>query len=92
METGEFSELTSPLSLIFRYRTRRRKTRYEPPLVVPSPDNKLADDVLYERDSGYSPPSSSYEAPSYNSYEEIKMIFSSNAKTAVFVALICLLS
>ena len=58
-------------SVIFRYRTRRRKTRYEPPLVVPSPDNKLADNVLYERDSGYSPPSSSYEAPSYNSYEEI---------------------
>merc|ERR1712183_91075 len=50
-----------------KYRTRRRKTRYEPPLVVP--DNKLADNVLYERDSGYSPPSSSYEAPSYNSYE-----------------------
>ena len=71
-----FSELTSiPPSLSFRYRTRRRKTRYEPPLVVPSPDNKLADDVLYERDSGYSPPSSSYEAPSYNSYEETKMIF-----------------
>ena len=43
--------------------------------MVPSPDNKLADDVLYERDSGYSPPSSSYEAPSYNSYEETKMIF-----------------
>jgi len=52
-----------------KYRTRRRKTRYEPPLVVPIPDNKLADNVLYERDSGYSPPSSSYEAPSYNSYE-----------------------
>merc|ERR1712183_865040 len=52
-----------------KYRTRRRKTRYEPPLVVP--DNKLADNVLYERDSGYSPPSSSYEAPSYSppSYE-----------------------
>ena len=61
-------------SLISRYRTRRRKNRYEPPLVVPSPDNKLAHDVLYERDSGYSPPSSSYEVPSYNSYEEIKMI------------------
>merc|ERR1712037_320272 len=52
-----------------KYRTRRRKNRYEPPLVVPSPDNQLADNVLYERDSGYSPPSSSYEAPSYNSYE-----------------------
>merc|ERR1711997_1251506 len=52
-----------------KYRSRRRKNRYEPPLVVPNPDNKLADNVLYERDSGYSPPSSSYEAPSYNSYE-----------------------
>lgn len=49
-----------------KYRMRRRKNRYEPPLVVPSQDNKLADNVLYERDSGYSPPSSSYDAPSYN--------------------------
>merc|ERR1711923_174510 len=62
-----------------KYRTRRRKNRYEPkpydPLVVPSQDFNAAatipDNQLYDRDSSYdspnsyNPPSSSYEAPSY---------------------------
>ena len=68
----------------FRYRTRRRKNRYEPkpydPLVVPSQDFNAAatipDNQLYDRDSSYDPPSSSYNSPadSYSppssSYEE----------------------
>ena len=66
----------------FRFRLRRRKNRYEPPLVVPE-DGELSPNVLYERDSSYNAPSSSYNAPSSsyetpgysNSYEENKMIF-----------------
>merc|ERR1712113_1382235 len=58
-----------------KYRTRRRKNRYEPkpydPLVVPSQDFNAAatipDNQLYDRDSSYDPPSSSYDSPnSYN--------------------------
>merc|ERR1719310_526589 len=56
-----------------KFRTRRRKNRYEPkpydPLVVPSQDFNAAatipDNQLYDRDSSYDAPSSSYEAPSY---------------------------
>merc|ERR1712025_985267 len=55
-----------------KYRTRRRKNRYEPkpydPLVVPSQDFNAAatipDNQLYDRDSSYDPPSSS-DTPSY---------------------------
>merc|ERR1712107_197823 len=54
-----------------KYRTRRRKNRYEPkpydPLVVPSQDFNAAatipDNQLYDRDSSYDPPSSSYNSP-----------------------------
>merc|ERR1711983_659154 len=54
-----------------KYRTRRRKNRYEPkpydPLVVPSQDFNaaatIADNQLYDRDSSYDPPSSSYNSP-----------------------------
>jgi len=58
-----------------KYRTRRRKNRYEPkpydPLVVPSQDFNAAatipDNQLYDRDSSYDAPSSSYDSPnSYN--------------------------
>merc|ERR1712107_608057 len=57
-----------------KFRTRRRKNRYDP-LVIPSSDypGTLAEDKLYDRDSSYqapadsyNSPSSSYEAPSYN--------------------------
>merc|ERR1712066_40793 len=52
-----------------KFRLRRRKNRYEPPLVVPE-DGELSPNVLYERDSSYNAPSSSYDAPGYsNSYE-----------------------
>ena len=62
--------------VVFRFRLRRRKNRYEPPLVVPTQEQELSPDVLYERDSSYNAPSSSYEAPGYsNSYKEYKMIF-----------------
>merc|ERR1712066_1034527 len=50
-----------------KFRLRRRKNRYEPPLVVPE-DGELSPNVLYERDSSYNAPSSSYNAPS-SSYE-----------------------
>merc|ERR1711936_592770 len=53
-----------------KFRLRRRKNRYEPPLVVPTQDQELSPNVLYERDSSYNAPSSSYEAPGYsNSYK-----------------------
>ena len=58
-----------------RYRRRRRKNRYEAPLVVGG-GGALSDSKLYDRDSsysapaaGYNAPESSYEAPSYSSYE-----------------------
>merc|ERR1711988_1205018 len=50
-----------------KFRLRRRKNRYEPPLVVPE-DGELSPNILYERDSSYNAPSSSYNAPS-SSYE-----------------------
>ena len=73
-ECGEFQPRYC--HVVFRFRLRRRKNRYEPPLVVPTQDQELSPNVLYERDSSYNAPSSSYEAPGYsNSYKEYKMIF-----------------
>ena len=54
-----------------RYRTKKRKNRYEQKPSIPSQDfyeDKVYDDTYYDRDSSYQAPSSGYKAPS-SSYD-----------------------
>ena len=52
----------------FRYRTKKRKNRYDYPPSQDFYEDKVYDDTYYDRDSSYSPPSSGYKAPS-SSYD-----------------------
>merc|ERR1739838_235708 len=54
-----------------KYRTKKRKNRYEQKPSIPSQDfyeDKVYDDTYYDRDSSYQAPSSGYKAPS-SSYD-----------------------